>query len=52
MSLRPIATGNTYICDSDGLVFDTADIDRRWFVTGIQDGGRTSGFDDRHLELR
>ena len=51
MSLRPDCNGNPYICDSSGLVCDTADINRRWLVTGIQDGGRTSGFNGALLNF-
>ena len=39
MSLRPDSNGYPHICDHAGLVCDTADIARRWLVSGIQDGG-------------
>jgi len=45
---RQLPTG----CDRVGLVCDTADIVRLSPVTGIQDGGHTSGFDGLHLEFR
>ncbi len=37
MSLRPDLNGYPHICDYAGHVCDTADADRRWLVTGIQD---------------
>ena len=39
ISLRPDSNGYTHICDHAGLACDTADIARRWLVSGIQDGG-------------
>jgi len=41
-----------HICDYAGQVCDTADADRRWLVTGIQDGGHYFRFCGRHLEFR
>ena len=46
MSLRPDSNGYPHICDHAGLVCDTADIARRWLVTGIQDGGHRFALSD------
>ncbi len=39
MSLRPHSNGYPYIGDRAGFICDTADIARRWLITGIQNGG-------------
>ena len=39
LNLRPDFNVYPHICDHAGHACDTADANRRWLVTGIQDGG-------------